>query len=269
MKTTNKLAIAVAAATTSVIATAQLDTATDAALGDTDAVAVAIIASCETHQSLQALQQTAGLIDAGCALGDKDASCAPSLASAEVRSLLSGGISSLNSITAESGGASVGATNSGGAAAGCTAADGPFVALRVGDNGLQGADEFVGASVSLSSNGADSAVISTAEGGVKKNGVIGFVAATSLVGASDQIGFIKLDGVSPSLANTMSCNYNMVSNVNAPGSTIPAVDNVMGLTVGVDTDPTCIHHFAGTPLKGQPYSAVSIIEEADGGNRGN
>ncbi len=86
---------------------------------------------------------------------------------------------------------------------------------------------------------------------------IGFVHVTELDNAPATIGFAKLDGISPSLANSLSGNYPLMSNIIGSG-TLPADINAMGMTLGVVSGPV-VYHAVGATY--QPAGCGSLISE--------
>lgn len=225
------LKITAAIAATAAVATAQAATisggglngvATDA---DTAAAvsAVAIVASTQLVDGLRAMQG----FDAACT-GNVSMLCAPSISSAELRSILNNSI--INTANVVGGGTTLGAASGLAGKSGSIkeyAAEGVTDALNAfnGSGSINGLSCGQSAPVQISNVTAnDAATLAGAAAGAS----FGFVHATELDGS---LGFIKLDGVAPNALSLASSNYNLVSNLSADGGV--ADSSVNGTTVGV------------------------------------
>jgi len=194
--------------------------ATDTAA--THVSAVAVIASEDVLNGLRSMQG----IGAAC-LGNVNALCAPSMSSAELRAILGSQIGNLNKVTG--GGTDLGTASGIIGKAGNiveSAASGVLDALRAfnGSGVIGGFSCGQGNNVGIANSTANDAATIAAQTGPS----FGFVHATELDGST---GFIKVDGVSPSLAALLSSNYGLVSNLNGAGAAVDKDTN--GMTVGV------------------------------------
>jgi hypothetical protein len=225
------LKITAAIAATAAVATAQAATISGGGLNgvatDVDTAvavsAVAIVASTQLIDGLRAMQG----FDAACT-GNVSILCAPSISSAELRSILNNSIGNLSNVN---GGGTDLSTASG--ITGKTAAIKEYAAAGVMDalNAFNGSGAINGlvcgqsSPVNISNPTADDAAsLAGAATGAK----FGFVHATELDGS---LGFIKLDGVAPNAISLASSNYNLVSNLSADGGVADSSQN--GTTVGV------------------------------------
>lgn len=253
--------ITAAVAATAMAASVQAETISGGALNgvgtDTDSpAAVSAIAVVGSTQLLDGLRSLQGF-PAACA-GNLNALCAPTLSSAEVRSIItSGGIANPN-------GLSVGGTDLG-TASGLTgkgtnfeesAADGVLDALRAftGSGVINGFACGQGASLVLSNSTANDAATLAAQSGSS----VGFVHATELDGS---VGFIKLDGVAPSALALASSNYNLVSNLDADPAVADA--EVNGITVGTVTAGAGVAAHNGSACA--PLTTGNAADDANGG----
>jgi len=218
--------------------------------------AIAVIGDATLLDGLRALQG----FDASCN-GSTDVACAPSLSSAEVRAIANGSISQASGL---------GITGLGGLANTLAIA---YSSSNVGDalasflgggnagglpcgqgQALKTADGFT--SFDLANDAAVIGDMST-QFFSSDNGRTGFVHATELDGS---VGFIKLDGVAPSLLALQSSNYNLVSNLSATGTlTADAGSSVSGIEVGVASTASgdvAYHGATGAPLACAPLNNV-------------
>jgi len=185
--------------------------------------AVAVVGSTQLLDGLRAMQG----FDAACT-GNVSVLCAPTLSSAELRSILSNAI--FNTSQVNGGGTNLGtASGLAGKSGGIKeyAAGGVADALSAftGSGVIGGFSCGQGLPVVISNATAnDAASLAGAASGAS----IGFVHATELDGS---VGFIKIDGVAPSALALASSNYNLVSNLSSDGGV--ADSSVNGMTVGV------------------------------------
>lgn len=224
-----KISAAIAATALAATAQAEVITGGDLAGVNTDTgsathvSAIAVIASDAVLDGLRSMQG----LPAQCNGNNQTALCAPSMSSAELRAILGSQIGNLTKIFGGGTNLSV-ASGIGGKAAAIveSAADGVLDALRAfnGSGVIGGFSCGQGNSVGIANPTTTDADTIAAQSGPS----FGFVHATEL---DETVGFIKLDGVSPSLVNLLSSNYALVSNLDGAGTAVDTETN--GMTVGV------------------------------------
>lgn len=253
--------ITAAIAATAMAASVQAETISGGALDgvatDTGAAAaVSAIAVVGSTQLLDGLRSMQG-IGAACT-GNVNALCAPSLSSAELRSIITaGGIANPNGV--QGGGTNLG-TASGITGKGSNftehAANGVLDALRsfTSSGVIAGFACGQGAALAISNAQPNDAATLAAQSGPS----VGFVHATELDGS---VGFIKIDGVSPSALALASSNYPLVSNL----ASDPAVADaeVNGITVGTVTNVAGVASHAGSACA--PLTTGNAAADANGG----
>lgn len=227
--------------------------------------ACAIVANATITNALREIQlDDAGAGDA--CEGSVDVACAPTLSSAEVRALVQvGGINNAGNIVGPGGDLASETTSiKKGAlvmniADGCANAVTQFAAAGDLIGGLS-----CGQGPSILATAGDDAAVLGAVTPVGNNHQMGIISATSLDGV---VGFVKLDGVAPSLAATMSSNYNIVSNLSPNATFTPASTN--GITVGIaaadGSNGVAYHNVSGSAVACAPLSPRGAITDASGG----
>lgn len=255
--------ITAAIAATTIGATAQAATISggglDGVATDTAAThvsAIAIVAPTKVIDGLRSLQGFPAACD-----GNLTPLCAPSISSAELRAILDNSVA--NTAFIQGGGSNLGtATGLSGKSGGITeyAAAGVTDALNSfnGSGVVGGFPCGQGNPLSISTITANDAATLAAMN-TTTAARFGFVHATEL---DNSVGFIKLDGVAPSLAALLSSNYNLVSNLNGAGTASTATVNTM--TVGVATAGGGVASHAPVACSG--LTTGSPILDVDGGS---
>ena len=238
--------------------------------GSADGVsAVAVIASCETISALMTMQ---GLT------GSFSVANAPNISSAELRAMLTGAVASTTAISGDAGTLS---TVIGAQGDTCPSNDlgaNAAIQFRHATGTNDAVDQFLGAGVAINGFivGAGSTKTTSARTddadciGNMASGRVRFctVHATSL--GSPNIGFVKLDGSAPTLANLMSSNYNMVSNLHGtvPSTTVVAYGGgTFGAYVSPDGDMNgdgvAYHNAGGSSFAAAPLANRGSNPEQD------
>lgn len=234
-------------------------------------VAVAVVAACDTRNGLQALQG----FDASC-IGSDNVSCAPNISSAELRAIFSGGITAASAIKNEAGDDLATAVTADTACA-----------LQVTNFAIQGrVEELVQSPVDYyvyGNAGSTQGVTGTPKRVDQINAQVdnarmrfGLYAASELTTAgAEDLGFLKLDGSAPTLANTESSNYNLIANLHGDLSgegTVPRGGAVFGVykadasgaaASNMDGDGVAYHHLGGTANASVPASPRGEIAVSD------
>ncbi len=266
-------------------------------------VAVAIISDCRLHNALQIKQiaeengiagtdaaaaaAIAALPDAVC-IGDRTKACAPTISSAELRTIVQGSANTAElglDVYHEGAFTALGSTN-------CSASYTANVVRRgwedpsTDQDGVQAAlNQFMGAgsvggfqcgplaaqatgSGDCANSASPAALMScvNAGGTASIRGTFGLVHANELDGAPSELGFIKLDGAAPDLVNSLSGNYNLMSNVIGTGS-LPADASAKGMTVGVVPGAVVYHALGGSyaPSACGPLTVEDGAMDVNGG----
>jgi len=229
----------------------------------TGVVALAVAANCNTIGAMQEMQG----MDAAC-FGNTSKLCAPNISSAELRALLTGAVNQSTNVSSSDSANDLNATiqAASGVYAACAAAGTPATALGT-NTGIQMREstlatearvEFVGVStLNGSVKDADTAVNNLGSNSRHRFGVI---EATSL--DDDRIGFVKLDGSAPDLANTISSNYNLVANLYGTIPTAATSVEAKGTTFGAYTasdgnmqgEGVAFHNNLGNAANGLPIA---------------
>ena len=254
MKQVTKLAAGIAASALSLSAAAQItgaDTLAGFEFSNASASAqpiqgVSAVAIAGDLCVIEGLQKLQGM-DAACH-GDTDVSCAPTISSAELASILTGRINGANALDS--------ADSDLLAESACTKNVMRFTGIGTNTENYAyaAASELVNANAQVGGfqcgqgtpvktanqnrlNGAANAaaaltVLDTADDFFHW----GLLPATELANASANVGFVKLDGVAPSLTALLSGNYNLVTNLHR--SSAVSVDgeqvaDTKGITVGI------------------------------------
>jgi hypothetical protein len=205
----------------------------------TGVVAMAVVANCNVVGGMQEMQG----MDAAC-FGNTSKLCAPNISSAELRAILTGDVGNTANISSSDSASSLAATlaAASGSYAACTTA-----ATTGGNSDMasQGREstlateartEFTGVGFL---NGSTKDVVTVLSNlGNNARHRFGIVEATAL--DDDRIGFVKLDGSAPDLANTISSNYNLVANlygtIPAAAQSVDAKGTIFGAYVAAGGD---------------------------------
>ena len=258
------LKITAAVAATVTAATAQAASISGGALDGvatdvgtaTSVSAIAIVAPTAMADALRNMQG----IDAACA-GNTSILCAPSISSAELRSILSNATANAGNIAAggtdlktELGLSTKNAKVKEFAAAGVKDALTAFSGAASSVGGFKCGQGPVNVFTNTTANDA-ATLASTASASVG----FGFVHATELDGS---LGFIKLDGVPPSALALASSNYNLVSNLGTNGGVADVAVN--GTTVGIVAAGAGVASHVGTACAA--LSTGAAVGDVNGGS---